>query len=145
MVELPPGPPVLSTLVAEIYGPDQSRRMELARRVKAILESTPGVVDVDWMVEAPGKEWLLEVDQTRAALAGVSPAMVTQSVSLALSGMPVGTLHPADTFEPVPLVVRWPREARSDIFAMADLRIPSQSGVLVPAAAVVRPVDASVT
>ncbi len=115
VVELPPGPPVLSTLVAEVYGPDQERRLELARKVRDIMESTPGVVDVDWMVEAPQKEWTLEVDRTQAALAGVAPAAVAQSVYMALSGVPVGNLHMDDVFEPVPMLVRWPRDEQTSL------------------------------
>jgi multidrug efflux pump subunit AcrB len=140
VVELPPGPPVLSTLVAEVYGPDPASRLALASRVKHVMETTPGVVDVDWMVEDPQPQWTLGIDQSDAALAGVAPSSIAQNVELALSGMPVGTLHPSDTFEPVPLVVRWPREAADDVFALADLRVPTMSGGLVPAAAVLHPV-----
>jgi multidrug efflux pump subunit AcrB len=139
VVELPPGPPVLSTLVAEVYGPDASSRLALAGRVKQIMQSTPGVVDVDWMVEDPQPEWKLHIDQTEAALAGVAPASLSGTIALALSGVPAGTLHPRDTFEPVPLVVRWPREDRNDLFTVTDLRIPTMSGGWVPAAAILRP------
>ena len=139
VVELPPGPPVLSTLVAEVYGPDQRTRMELAARVRHIMETTPGVVDVDWMIEDPQPEWRLSVDQTEAALAGVAPASLSQGVALALSGMQVGMLHPRDTFEPVPLVVRWPREERSTVHSVSDLRLPSSFGGFVPAAAIMEP------
>ncbi len=141
VVELPPGPPVLSTLVAEVYGPDQEQRLELARKVRDIMESTPGVVDVDWMVEAPQKEWTLEVDRTQAALTGVAPAAVAQSVYMALSGVPVGNLHMEDLFEPVPMVVRWPRDEQTSLHAVGDVRVPSQMGMLVPAASLVHPVE----
>ncbi len=141
VVEVPPGPPVLSTMVAEVYGPDPQSRFELARKVRTIMEETPGVVDVDWMVEDPQTQWTLDVNSTDAALAGVAPATVAQAVHLALSGMPVGTLHPADTFEPVPLVVRWPRDERNSLAAVRDLRLPSERGTLVPAAAVTTPVE----
>jgi multidrug efflux pump subunit AcrB len=140
VVEVPPGPPVLSTMVAEVYGPDQKSRLELASKVKKIMEDTPGVVDVDWMVEAPQPEWNLHVDPTRAALAGVAPASVVQAVHLALSGTQVGALHPNDTFEPVPIMVRWPRDERNSLLAVSDLRLPSERGDLVPAAAVTTPV-----
>ncbi len=140
VVEVPPGPPVLSTLVAEVYGPDEKSRLELADKVKGIMASTPGVVDVDWMVEAPQTQWNLDVDRTRAALAGVTPATVAQGVHLALSGMPVGALHPRNAFEPVPMVVRWPRDARNSLLAVEDLRLPSANGALIPAVSVTRPV-----
>ncbi|HET9234712.1 MAG TPA: efflux RND transporter permease subunit, partial [Candidatus Eisenbacteria bacterium] len=144
VVELPPGPPVLSTLVAEVYGPDQRARMELAGRVKHILETTPGVVDVDWMIEDAQVQWTLGVNQTEAALAGVAPAALGQNVALALSGLPVGTLHPRDAFEEVPLVVRWPREEREDLFTVSDLRLPTATGSLLPASAVMHPVQGAI-
>ncbi len=140
VIEVPPGPPVLSTMVAEVYGPDQESRLELATKVRKIMEDTPGVVDVDWMVEAPQAEWNLEVDPTRAALAGVAPASVVQAVHLALSGTQVGALHPPDTFEPVPIMVRWPRDERNSLLAVSDLRLPTNQGDLVPAASVMTPV-----
>jgi multidrug efflux pump subunit AcrB len=140
VVEVPPGPPVLSTLVAEVYGPDHESRLELARKVREIMETTEGVVDVDWLVEAPQTQWTLDVDPTRAALAGVSPAAVAQTVHLALSGMQVGMLHPDDALEPVPIKVRWPRDERGSLAAVSDLRIPTDRGDLVPAVAVANPV-----
>ena len=70
--EVPPGPPVLQTLVAEIYGPDPARRLELARQVKTVLEGTAGVVDVDWYVAAAQPKTALAVDEARTSTAGVS-------------------------------------------------------------------------
>jgi multidrug efflux pump subunit AcrB len=140
VVEVPPGPPVLSTLVAEIYGPDERSRLALAAQVKAIFESTPGVVDVDWMVDAPQRRWDVTVDRTRAALAGVAPASVARSLRLALSGEPAGLLHPAGALEDVPITVSWSREDRSSLLALGDLRVPDSRGGLVPVSAVSRSV-----
>ena len=70
MVEIPPGPPVLSTLVAEVYGPDNDRQIEIAREIKEIFKSTPGVVDVDWYVEEDQPKINFAVDQEKAARAG---------------------------------------------------------------------------
>ncbi len=141
VVEVPPGPPVLSTLVAEIYGPDLESRVELADQVKRIMEDTPGIVDVDWMIEAPQIQWQLRVDRTRSAMAGVSPATVADAVDLALNGRQVGVLHPPHALEPVPMVVRWPQADRTSVAALADMRLPSDAGTLVPAAAVMTPID----
>ena len=69
MAEIPPGPPVLSTLVAEIYGPETERQVEIARQVRDIFEKTPGVVDVDWFVEDDQKKVSFEVDQEKATKA----------------------------------------------------------------------------
>jgi len=140
VIEVPPGPPVLSTLVAEVYGPDQESRIELAKKVKEVFATTPGVVDVDWMVEAPQARVDLEIDPVRAGLAGVPPAALARTVHLALSGEEAGVLHPEQALEPVPLTVRLPRSDRSSLPELLDLRVPDRQGALVPAAAIARPV-----
>src|SRR5690606_31992373 len=84
--EVPPGPPVLQTLVAEVYGPDPRRREALARQVKSVFENTTGVVDVDWHVESPQPKTTLEVDHARAGAAGVTAADVAAAVQLASEG-----------------------------------------------------------
>ncbi len=93
VAEVPPGPPVLQTLVAEVYGPDEPRRLEIATQVKKTLQDTPGVVDVEWYVEHPQAKDRLEVDQQKAAGAGLSPAAVASVVRLAGAGQTVGLLH----------------------------------------------------
>jgi RND family efflux transporter MFP subunit len=86
VAEVPPGPPVLQTLVAEVYGPDPERRLALARQVRDIFEQTPGVVDVDWYVEDPQPKWRLEVDHEKVAAAGLSAAAVASVVRMAGAG-----------------------------------------------------------
>jgi multidrug efflux pump subunit AcrB len=121
--EVPPGPPVLQTLVAEIYGPEPRRREELARQVKTILEQTPGVVDVDWYVESPQAKATLVVDQERAGAAGLTAADVARAVSVATGGGRAGLLHDAAAREEVPIVVRLPREARTSLDRVEQLRV----------------------
>jgi multidrug efflux pump subunit AcrB len=113
VAEVPPGPPVLQTLVAEVYGPDAGRRAEVAAQVKAIFEQTPGVVDTDWYVEAPHSKVTLVVDGEKAAAAGLSAAAVASVVRMAGSGEVVGLLHDGQAREDVPIVVRLPRDSRS--------------------------------
>ncbi len=84
VAEVPPGPPVLQTLVAEVYGPDYQQQMELAKQIKQIFQTTPGVVDVDWYVEDPQAKYDVVVDLDKAALNGVSAAAVTQTVQIGL-------------------------------------------------------------
>ena len=86
VAEIPPGPPVLSTLVAEIYAADDAARLDAARRVKAVFETTPGVVDVDWTVEEPQRQLSFRVDRTRAGLAGASVEQITRTLALAQAG-----------------------------------------------------------
>jgi multidrug efflux pump subunit AcrB len=121
--EVPPGPPVLQTLVAEIYGPDPSRRVELAGQVKAVLERTPGVVDVDWYVAAPQPKTSLVVDEARASVAGVSAAHVSEAVQMATEGRTVGLLHDPAAREDVPIVLRLPRSAQGSLTAVRELRL----------------------
>ncbi|HEY6506890.1 MAG TPA: efflux RND transporter permease subunit, partial [Vicinamibacterales bacterium] len=130
VAEVPPGPPVLQTLVAEVYGPDDARRLEVARQVRRVLEETPGVVDVDWYVEEAQPKVSLEVDDEKAAAAGVSPAMVAETVRLATAGGQAGVVHDADAREIVPVVLRLPREGRS-VDAVRAVRLQGRVPVSV--------------
>ncbi len=130
VAEVPPGPPVLQTLVAEVYGPDAVRRTEVAAQVKAIFEQTPGVVDTDWYVEAPHPKVTLVVDGEKAAAAGLSSAAVASLVRMAGSGEVVGLLHDDRAREDVPIVMRLPRAGRS-LEAVQSLRIGGSKPVAV--------------
>ena len=121
--EVPPGPPVLQTLVAEVYGPDATRRTELAQQVKAVFQQTPGVVDVDWYVETPQAKTTWTVDQDRASAAGLSSADVVAAVHMARDGRRVGLLHDQTAREDVPIVVRLPRDARGSLESLRQLRL----------------------
>jgi multidrug efflux pump subunit AcrB len=122
VAEVPPGPPVLQTLVAEVYGPDVTRRTEVAAQIKAIFEHTPGVVDTDWYVEAPHPKDTLAVDGEKAAAAGVSSAALASLVRMAGTGEVAGLLHDAAAREDVPIVIRLPRAIRG-LETMQSLRI----------------------
>ena len=122
VAEVPPGPPVLQTLVAEIYGPDPARRQAIAEAVKTVFEDTAGVVDTDWYVEAPRAKSVLIVDDDKAAAVGLSPADVASVVRMAAAGETVGLLHVAHAREDVPIVLRLPRDARS-VEALRSLRV----------------------
>jgi len=123
VAEVPPGPPVLQTLVAEVYGPDAGRREALAREVRQIFEQTEGVVDVDWYVEEPQDKVALVVDGEKAAAAGVAPAAVAAVVQMASGGARLGLLHDSTAREDVPIVWRLPRELRGSLAALEGLRI----------------------
>ena len=130
VAEVPPGPPVLQTLVAEIYGPDAARRRALAEQVKAIFNETPGVVDTDWYVEAAQPKTRLVVDGEKAKAAGVSPAAVASAVRLAGGGTIAGLLHVEQAREDVPIVVRLPRADRS-VDSIRDIRLPGVRPVAI--------------
>jgi multidrug efflux pump subunit AcrB len=123
VAEVPPGPPVLQTMVAEIYGPDPRRRIELASRVRESLERTPGVVDVDWYVERPRPKQQLIVDVERAAAAGVPASAVAAVTRMAGEGERAGLLHDETSREDVPIVLRLPTDARDSIDRIRSLRI----------------------
>jgi multidrug efflux pump subunit AcrB len=131
MSEVPPGPPVLQTLVAEIYGPDAARRMELAKQVKTVFEQTAGVVDVDWYVESPQAKTTWTVDQERASAAGLSSTDVAAAVHVAREGARVGLLHDATAREDVPIVVRLPRDARGSLDSLRQLRLTGKHSVAI--------------
>ena len=128
VAEVPPGPPVLQTLVAEVYGPDQERRLEVARQVKSTFESTAGVTDVDWYVEREQPKDRLDVDQEKAAAAGLSAAAVASVVRLAGGGEVVGLLHDDQAREDVPIVLRLPRALRSSTEAVRAIRVAGAAG-----------------
>lgn len=138
IAEIPPGPPVLSTLVAEVYGPAESGRVEVARQIKEVFETTPGVVDVDWYVEDDRKKLVFEVDRTKAALSGVDAGSVAESLRTAVSGASAGLMHLDEAKEPVEIFLRMPYEERRDISALKSIGVPSASGALVPLSELVR-------
>jgi multidrug efflux pump subunit AcrB len=134
VVEVPPGPPVLSTIVAEVYGPDFAGRVGVARQVKKIFETTPGVVDIDWYVEDDQTRYRFVVDKDRAAVRGVSSEQVAKTLNVALSGHDGGLVHMDEQSEPVPVTVRLPLADRSSVQSLSDLYLYSREGNLVPLA-----------
>ena len=128
IAEIPPGPPVLSTLVAEVYAADDSTRLAAAKQVKHVFESTPGVVDIDWTVEAPQQRKVFAVDRIRAAQAGANVEQITQTVYLALSGAPSGIASSPTLREAKAIVPRLPLAQRSSIEALLSLPIATATG-----------------
>src|ERR1022692_4961539 len=128
LAEVPPGPPVLETLVAEVYGPDYQQQIKLAKKIKQIFQTTPGVVDVDWYVEDPQVKYDVKVDLDKAALNGVSAAAVAETVRIGLDGATAGLLHDAKSREDVPIRVQLDRPGRSAIESLTAMRMPTASG-----------------
>ena len=132
VAEVPPGPPVLSTLVAEIYGPDYERQQEIAAKIKKVFEETPGVVDIDWYMEEEQPRYELIVDKEKAALHGISVSQVSDTLQLALSGRNVGLLHQSKEKEDVPIVLRLPLSERAGIERLKTIKLPAADGNLIP-------------
>ena len=131
VAEAPPGPPVLSTLVAEIYGPDYDRQRQIAKEVLRIFEETPGVVDTDWYMEEKQTRVNLVVDKEKAALHGISAAQIDQALQIALKGMQAGLLHRPREKEDVSILLRLPLADRAGIKRLEAIKIPSADGRLV--------------
>jgi len=136
VVEVPPGPPVLDTLVAEVYGPDYEKQVELSRKVLNIFDHTPGVVDADWYMTDPQKELRVTVDRDKAVAMGVAPSRVKEVLSSALRGRVLGLLHDARAKEDVNIFMRYPRPRRSGFSELKSIRVKSMDGSLVSLAEV---------
>ncbi len=143
VAEVPPGPPVLQTLVAEVYGPDYPGQISVARRIREIFEKTPGVVDVDWYVEDDRSKVRFAVDQEKAALNGVSTGDAAGTLRLAVDGQEVGLLHQPREQEDVPILLRLSPAERSSVEALRQLKVAGSGGNLVPLGEVVRVVEES--
>jgi multidrug efflux pump subunit AcrB len=137
IVEVPPGPPVLSTLVAEIYGPDYSRQIEIAGEIKKIFSETKGVVDIDWYAEDEQEKITFAVDKEKAAYHGITTESVAKTIRMALGGMSAGLLHTEDTNEPVEIIMRASLSERAGIEALKKIVLHSSSGVPLSAAELV--------
>jgi multidrug efflux pump subunit AcrB len=129
--EVPPGPPVIQTLVAEVYGPDLDGQIRVAEQIKSIFQHTPGVVDTDWYVEDPQPRLTIHVDQVKAAQHGISVADVARALALASSGTQVGLLHDGLAREAVPAVVELARPDRSSEQALQNMHLPAADGAMV--------------
>lgn len=132
LAEVPPGPPVLQTLVAEIYGPDETSRHALARKVIEIFKSTPGVVDTDWYIEADQPKARFVIDKEKAALHGISAETISQTLRIAVGGQPVDLLHLPKEKEDVNIVLELPRSLRTTPGELLGLRVRSGDANALP-------------
>lgn len=128
VVEVPPGPPVMSTVVAEIYGPDYDQQIAVADQVKNQLAKTENVVDTDWSVESDQKEYKLEVDKDKAMKHGIASAQIVQTMHAALSGMAVGVLHQPSSVNQVGIVLQLPEKDKSSIEEALSLNVLNSQG-----------------
>jgi multidrug efflux pump subunit AcrB len=131
VVEVPPGPPVFSPIVAEVYGKDGTSIDREAKRVENVFLKTPGVVDVDSSLEAPQTLYRIAVDQEKAALSGVSTSQIARALSFGLHGVS-GVLHTDSGMGYVPLSLEYPRVVRSDIHNLNTISVKGRDGRLVP-------------
>jgi len=138
VVEVPPGPPVLSTLVAEVYGPNYKDQIKVAKQVKDILNNTKDVVDVDWMVEAPQTEYKLDVDNEKAMLNGIAPQQIVGNLTYLLSEYPISDLYDENSFDQVPMVMALSDKDKSNLQNILNLKIKGKQGNVVPVSDLVK-------
>ena len=130
VVEVPPGPPVLSPIVAEIYGPDAEGRRQVAKSVRTVFEQTEGVVDVDDSSIAKAPRKLLLIDRSKAALLGISQQAIVTTLRAGLAGEASTYLHDGSKY-PVPALIQLPAEQHGDLNALLQLSVRASSGKLV--------------
>jgi multidrug efflux pump subunit AcrB len=132
VAEVPPGPPVLQTLVAEVYGPNEESRLALANQVIKVFQSTPGVVDTDWYIEADQPKARFVIDKEKAALNGISAETISETLRIAVGGVPVDLLHIPRDKEDVDMVLQLPRGSRTTPEELLALRVRSAANPGAP-------------
>ncbi len=132
IVEVPPGPPVLSTIVAEIYGPDYQEQIKIGKAVQQILKNTNDVVDVDWMVEDDQTEYNFSINKEKAMLYGVAPAQISQTIHMAMSNQAIANLYAEEASSQVGLVLSLDEKEKTSIEEIAQLKVRSKKGNMVP-------------
>ncbi len=131
IVEVPPGPPVQSVLVAEVYGPDYNRQLAVARELRTLFETTPGVVDVDDYIEEDQVKYVFTVDRAKAALAGIPSHDIVRTLGMALQGAKVGLVHIPQEKSPVHIVLRLPLAERTGLEHLGEIGMRTSTGGIV--------------
>jgi len=132
VVEIPPGPPVLSTIVAEIYGPDYDEQIKIADQVKTLLQNTEDIVDVDWMVEDDHSKVHFDIDKEKAALYGLNNHQIVSTIGVAMADQPVGYLYKENEVNQVPISVMLDEHERTSTTDISALKMKSMLGQMLP-------------
>ncbi len=132
VAEVPPGPPVLQTIVAEIYGPTNEARVKLAKEAKEILHSTTGVVDIDWFQEAERNRKIITVDKEKAALNGISEQQVTRAITTAVKGLTLDLYHQPLDKESINIVLQLPPQYRARVETLLNISLRSETNPGAP-------------
>ena len=142
VVEVPPGPPVLAPIVAEVYGPDYAGQIAVAKRIRGVFAATADIVDIDDSSEADAEKMVLQVDRSKATLMGVTQRDIVATVRMALGGDNVTPLHTGSAKFEVPVQIGMPPEEQSRLERLLQLAVRSDAGALIPLSELVRPVSA---
>ncbi|WP_447018525.1 efflux RND transporter permease subunit [Shewanella algae] len=137
VVEVPPGPPVWSPIVAEVYGPSQDIRQQAARELQSLFQTTEDVVDIDIFLPAAQQKWQVLIDRSKASLLGVPYANIVDLVATAVGGKDINVLHKPMQKRPVPIRLELPEADKLDLISVLNLRLDSLHGGTVPVAELV--------
>ncbi|MDY3339032.1 efflux RND transporter permease subunit [Riemerella anatipestifer] len=132
IVEVPPGPPVLSTIVAEVYGPNYEEQVKIADQVQQILKQTDDVVDVDWMVEAPQTEFKIIPDNEKSMLNGIAPQQLVGNLTYLMGEYPISTLYDEKSNQPVNMVMKLDDAEKATLQDITALKVKGQMGNMLP-------------
>ena len=132
VVEMPPGPPVLQSVVAEVYGPDKDIRRQVARDLEKKFKQSPNITDVDTLMADPYKLWRFEVDSEKAVRRGISVDTINRTLEMSMGGYVLGDVKNGHKLEPTYIVVQVPVAVRSDLIRLKEMPVPSQFGGTVP-------------
>jgi len=132
VAEVPPGPPVLQTLVAEIYGPDEQSRLQLATEVKRIFADTAGVVDIDWFREDERTKVVLTVDKEKAALNAISEGEITRAIEMGLTGRSIDLFHQPRDKEEIDLILQLPQAQRARVDDLLNIALRPEGAPQAP-------------
>jgi multidrug efflux pump subunit AcrB len=132
VAEVPPGPPVLQTLVAEIYGPDEASRLQLATEVKKIFATTDGVVDIDWYREQERNKLVLTVDKEKAALNGLSEGEIARAMEMGLSGKSIDLFHQPRDKEEIEIILQLPQSQRARVENLLNISLRLETNPQAP-------------
>lgn len=138
VIEVPPGPPVLSTIVAEIYGPNYEEQIKVAQQVKTILSNTNDVVDIDWMVEDAQTEYNFEIDKEKAMLYGIAPQQIVSTLQLGLGDRPFTQLYNEESYSQTGIILAFDEKEKSSIEDLKQIKVISNRGKAIPIGDLVR-------
>lgn len=137
IIEVPPGPPVMAPLVAEVYGPNYKGQIETGHELEALFKKTKGLVDIDTSIEAEASRIVFEVDRIRAAQLGISQADIASTIAAALDGENVTYIHTGHAKYPIPVRIELPISGKSDVYSLLDIKLKSRNGTLISVSEVV--------
>ncbi len=131
VVEVPPGPPVYSPLVAEVYGIDYKGQIRIAKQVREVFAETDNISDIDDSIESNTQRWSVQIDRQRASLLGISQQQVVNSIRTLLQGEDVSYLHDEHAKYPIPIRIEFLKENKTDIAKLAGIKVRNSKGILI--------------